>query len=162
MADGGDATSGAPAAEGEGVEALQGDISIPSITSTVSGLPISPVYAGAGMVLRPPRQMVFHASRLTNNKMQAPVMKHEYVPQHRGALPSQKTMEGTGELFTDPMDNFKEQPFKESSQSGTGVEEQKSKENPNKYRNAGKKAYKSDNKDNKESSARRQLRYSQE
>lgn len=159
MADGGDTASGdAPSAEGE--EAQVAPPPIPSITSTVSGLPISPAYAGVGIRIKAPRQIAFHASRLAHS---APIsFAHDYVPQRRGTLPAKKTMEGTGEVFTDPMDNFKAQSFKESSESGTGVEEKRRPENPNKYRNAGKKAYKAENKSNKEESKRHQLRYSQE
>lgn len=159
MADGGDTASGdAPSAEGE--EAQVAPPPIPSITSTVSGLPISPVYAGAGIRIRLPRKKAFHTSRLMHT---APIsFAHDYVPQRRGMLPAKKTMEGTGEVFTDPMDNFKTQSFKESAEPGTGAEEQRRSENPNKYRNAGKKAYKSENKENLEAAKRHQLRYSQE
>jgi hypothetical protein len=94
-------------------------------------------------------------------------MRNKYVPQRRGSQAQtfkQKTMEGTGEVFTDPMDDFKPQTFKEARRStdiGNGADEHKRRESAGKFRGAGKEAYRQDNRGNAETSAKRQLRYSQ-
>ena len=143
---------------------------LPSITSSISGLPISPVYAGALGTYKfdvgRSRKSSFHASRQSYTYSQAEV-RHKYVPQRRGSqaqVVQQKTMEGTGEIFTDPMDEFKPQVFKEARRStdiGNGADEHKRREPAGKYRGAGKEAYRQDNRGNSETSVKRQLRYSQ-
>jgi hypothetical protein len=94
-------------------------------------------------------------------------MRNKYVPQRRGStaeVVKQKTMEGTGEVFTDPMDEFKPQNFKETRRStdiGNGADEHKRREPAGKYRGAGKEAYRQENRGNSETSVNRQLRYKQ-
>lgn len=134
---------------------------IPSVTSSVSGLPISPVYAGAGtgVFSAPvPRVQHFRSSVQRARPFLPPIKtEHSYVPQRRG-YPVPKNMIGDGDRVVDPLDNFKPQKFKESPESGAGAEEHKP-ESPNKYRTAGKKAYRSENRANSEASSRKQLRY---
>ena len=162
--------SGAPTTGDSGAEDVQ-KIGLPSFTSTISGLPISPVYAGA---LNPfkfdvptrSRRSSFHSAHQAYHYSDTG-MRNEYVPQHRGSQAQtfkQKTMEGTGDVFTDPMDDFKPQNFKEARRStdvGNGADEHKRRESAGKFRGAGKKAYKKENHGNSEASAKRQLRYSQ-
>ena len=134
---------------------------LPSITSTVSGLPISPAYAGAGVGFAPtPISRTQHFRSSANNaRPYLPPIKseHSYVPQRRGYA-VEKNMVGDGDRVTDPMDNFKPQSFKESASAGAGAEEHRP-ESPNKFRTAGKKAYRSENRANSEVSSRKQLRY---
>jgi len=175
MADEGVAPSSAPVAGDNGAQEEQ-KVVLPSITSTISGLPISPVYAGAvttGVLgtykfdVGRSRRSSFHAARVQSSYADNG-MRHEYVPQRRGSqaeVVKQKTMEGTGEIFTDPMDEFKPQSFKEARRStdiGNGADEHKRREPAGKYRGAGKEAYRQSNRGNSETSAKRQLRYSQE
>ena len=144
---------------------------LPSVTSTVSGLPISPAYAGAMNPFRfnfatKSRNSAFHNS----HEVYRPVeneKRNEYVPTRRGRsseVVKQKTMEGTGEIFTDPLDEFKPQAFKEANRDatiGNGADEHKRRESAGKFRGAGKKAYRAENKGNTEGGSKRQLRYSQ-
>lgn len=170
MADEGVAPSNAPVTGDSGASDVL-KVAVPSVTSTISGLPISPVYAGVLGTYKfnvgRSRKSSFHAAR-TQSNYASNGMRHEYVPQRRGStaeVVKQKTMEGTGEVFTDPMDEFKPQTFKEAKRStdiGNGADEHKRREPAGKYRGAGKKAYRSENKGNTETSAKRQLRYSQE
>lgn len=145
--------------QGEAPEAVE--TTLPSITSTVSGLPISPAYAGGGVGFTPtPRFRTQHfRSAADNARPYLPPIKseHAYIPQRRGYA-VEKNMVGDGDRVVDPMDNFKPQKFKESGESGAGIEEHKA-ESPNKYRTAGKKAYRSENRDNTEASSHKQLRY---
>jgi hypothetical protein len=175
--DAGAPPSGAPVT-GDSGDSTAGDsgeqgvqrVGLPSITSSISGLPISPVYAGALGTYKfdvgRSRKSSFHASRQSYTYSQAEV-RHKYVPQRRGSqaqVHQQKTMEGTGEIFTDPMDEFKPQVFKEARRStdiGNGADEHKRREPAGKYRGAGKEAYRQDNRGNSETSVKRQLRYSQ-
>lgn len=167
MADGGDTAEGGAPSTSE-VDEQHAPLPIPSITSTVSGLPISPVYAGAQTAYpfkaRPltPRSTAFHMAHIAHVPG-SETSRNVYIPKRLGsrAYRMEKKMEGTGELYTDPLDNFKPQKFKETEEPGTGEEKQRTKENPNKYRNAGKKAYREDNKGNTEASAQKQLRYTQ-
>jgi len=169
--------SGAPAAgdsgaptTGDGGEQEAPKVGLPSITSTVSGLPISPVYAGAlgtyKFDVSRSRRSSFHAAR-TKTSYEDNGMRNKYVPQRRGSqaqVVRQKTMEGTGEVFTDPLDDFKPQNFKEAKRStdiGNGADEHKRREPAGKYRGAGKEAYRQGNRGNSETSVKRQLRYSQ-
>jgi hypothetical protein len=145
--------------QGEAPQAVE--TVLPSITSTVSGLPISPAYAGAGMgtfTTRSSRTQHFRSSA-TRARPYLPPIKSEnsYIPQRRGYA-VEKNMIGDGDRVVDPLDNFKPQKFKESSEAGAGVEEHKP-ESPNKYRTSGKKAYRSENRANTEASSRKQLRY---
>jgi|688.fasta_scaffold668689_2 hypothetical protein len=161
--------SGAPTTGDSGEQDVQ-RVGLPSITSSVSGLPISPVYAGALGTYKfdvgRSRKSSFHASRQSYTYSQAEV-RNKYVPQRRGSqaqVAQQKTMEGTGEVFTDPLDEFKPQVFKEARRStdiGNGADEHKRREPAGKYRGAGKEAYRQGNRGNSETSVNRQLRYSQ-
>lgn len=146
-------------------------VTLPAFTSTISGLPISPAYAGAANPFRfnfatKSRSVSFHVSQQTYRYADTG-MRNAYVPQRRGSqaqVVKQKTMEGTGEVFTDPMDEFKPQSFKEARRAtdiGNGADEHKRREPADKYRGAGKKAYRAENKGNTETSVKRQLRYSQ-
>jgi len=137
---------------------------VPSVTSTLSGLPISPAYAGAvtgqGPAFAPLRQRRSHfAAAVAKERPYLPPVKseHAYIPQRRGYA-VEKNMIGDGDQVVDPLDNFKPQKFKETKQSGNGVEEHKP-ESPNKYRTAGKKAYRSENRTNSEVASHKQLRY---
>lgn len=133
---------------------------VPSITSTVSGLPISPVYAGGGLGFYPtPVSRTAHFRSSANNaRPLLPRIKsdHSYVPQRRGYT-VQKNMVGDGDRVLDPMDNFKPQSFQESQ--GAGAVEEHKPENPNKYRTSGKKSYRADNRANSEVASHKQLRY---
>ena len=160
----------ATAAGDSGTQDVQ-RVVLPSITSTISGLPISPAYAGG---INPykfnfttkSRNSSFHREHQAYRYSDT-AMRNEYVPQRRGRaseVVKQKTMEGTGEVFTDPMDEFKPQSFKEARRAadiGNGADEHKRRESPGKFRGAGKKAYRAENKGNTEGSVKRQLRYSQ-
>lgn len=169
MADEGAAPSSAPVA-GDGGAQEEQKLVLPSITSTVSGLPISPVYAGALGTYKfdsgRSRKSSFHEARIKSS-FEENGMRNKYVPQHRGSqaqVAKQKTMEGTGEIFTDPMDEFKPQQFKEARRAtdvGNGADEHKRRESAGKFRGAGKEAYRKDNRGNTEAPAKRQLRYSQ-
>lgn len=144
---------------------------LPFVTSTVSGLPISPVYAGAinpfkfSFATRS-RNTAFHSEHQAYRYSDTGE-RNEYVPVRRGRaseVVKQKTMEGTGEVFTDPLDEFKPQTFKEANRDatiGNGADEHKRRESAGKFRGAGKKAYRSENKGNTEGAAKRQLRYTQ-
>lgn len=171
MADEGVAPSDAPVA-GESGEQEIPKITLPAFTSTISGLPISVAYAGAANPFRfnfgaRSRSSSFHVTQQAYRSSDSG-MRHEYVPQRRGSaaeVVKQKTMEGTGEIFTDPMDEFRPQKFKEARRStdiGNGADEHKRREPAGKYRSAGKKAYKQENHGNSETSGKRQLRYAQE
>lgn len=163
--------SNAPAGE-QGTPDVQ-KVTLPAFTSTISGLPISPAYAGAGNPFKfnfatKSRSTAFKQSHQAYQYSDT-ALRHEYVPQHRGSqarVAQQKTMEGTGEVFTDPMDEFKPQKFKEAKRSadiGNGADEHKRRESAGKFRNAGKLAYRAENKGNKEGwSRRRQIRYTQD
>lgn len=145
---------------------------LPSVTSTISGLPISPAYAGG---INPLKFNFSTKSRSSAFKREHQAyrysdtaMRNEYVPQHRGSrsqVVQQKTMEGTGEVFVDPLDDFKPQAFKEARRSadiGNGADEHKRRESAGKFRNTGKLAYRAENKGNTEGwSRRRQIRYTQ-
>lgn len=137
---------------------------VPSVTSTISGLPISPAYAGAvtgeGPIFKAPRHRTLHFSTaIAAATPSLPRIKseHAYIPQRRGRA-VEKNMIGDGDQVTDPMDNFKPQKFHESESAGNGVEEHKP-ENPNKFRTAAKKAYRSENASNSEVPTRKQLRH---
>lgn len=167
----GDATSSAlPAGDSEAQDVQR--VILPSVTSTISGLPISPVYAGAFNPFKfnfavKSRKTAFKQSHQAYQYSDVAV-RHEYVPQRRGSqaqVVRQKTMEGTGEIFTDPMDSFKPQNFKEAKRAadmGNGADERKRRESGDKFRGAGKKAYRAENKGNTEASAKRQIRYAQD
>lgn len=141
---------------------------IPSITSTVSGLPISPAYAGAGVGFSfvASRSTAFRSSAVRN--MPRPVAvnySNTYVPQRRGNVSAtvnqERNLIGDGEAYQDPLDNFKPQSFKEGSSSADDYPVEELKENQKEYRNVGRKAYKSENTENTERSAARQVRYTQ-
>ena len=141
---------------------------IPSITSTVSGLPISPVYAGAGIgyALLPSRSATFKKS--ADRHRTAPVAvnySNTYVPQRKGnvsaTVSQERNLIGDGEMYQDPLDNFKPQSFKEGNTSSDDYPVEELKENQKEFRNVGRSAYKSGNTGNSERSALRQVRYSQ-
>lgn len=143
-------------------EAPAAALVVPSVTSTISGLPISPAYAGAfagqGPAFISARQRPAHfVAAAARQRPYLPPVKseHSYIPQRRGYA-VQKNMVGDGDAVTDPMDNFKAQGFRESE--GAAVEEHKP-ESPNKFRTAGKKAYRSENRSNTEAASHKQLRY---
>lgn len=162
MADEGGAPAGAPTADTgqENVVVVGG--TIPSITSTISGLPISPAYAGVGSVVpvSPSRRRHFIRG-YAGAKPHIPTVSYEsnYIPSRRGSqaiVNAEREMVGNGEQHVDPMDNFKPQKFKEGSTTADDKPEQVDKE----YRGAGKRAYKAENKGNKEGAIHRQVRYS--
>ena len=134
---------------------------IPTITSTISGLPISPAYAGYGFSTNVFSSRRGHFNRgYANAKPRLPKVSYEsnYVPSRRGSqavVHAERELIGDGERHVDPMDNFKPQKFKEGSTRTDDKPEQVDKE----YRNTGRKAYKEENKGNSEGSARRQTRY---
>lgn len=167
----GGVASNATAAGDSGTQDVR-RVLLPSVTSTISGLPISPAYAGGVNPLKfnfptKSRSSAFKREHQAYRYSDT-AMRNEYVPQHRGRaaeVAKQKTMEGTGEIFTDPMDDFKPQNFKEPRRStdiGNGADEHKRRESAGKFRNTGKLAYRAENKENKEGwSRRRQIRYTQ-
>jgi len=136
---------------------------VPSITSTISGLPISPAYAGQGFIGKPfraVRQVSFSRS-VANAKPEVEQVTYDrsYVPQRRGTqavVRREREMIGDGEQHVDPLDNFKPQSFKEGETSSDDKPEQVDKE----YRNLGRKAYKAENKGNSERPKTHQVRYS--
>lgn len=144
---------------------------LPSVTSTISGLPIAAVYAGAinpfaFNVPTKSRNSAFHRSQLAYRYAEIG-MRNVYVPQRRGRsseVVKQKVMEGTGEIFTDPLDEFKPQNFSEGRQNtavGNGADDRPRRESAGKFRGTGKKAYKAQNKGNTEQSLKKQVRYTQ-
>jgi hypothetical protein len=164
------APSSAPVAGDSGEQEVP-NVTLPAFTSTISGLPISVAYAGAANPFRfnfgtRSRSSSFHLSQQSYRSSDTG-MRNKYVPQRRGStaeVVKQKTMEGTGEVFTDPMDEFKPQNFKETRRStdiGNGADEHKRREPAGKYRGAGKEAYRQENRGNSETSVNRQLRYKQ-
>lgn len=137
---------------------------VPSITSTISGLPISPAYAGQGGTGKPfkaSRQAHFaHSVAYANPKVDQVEYDTTFVPQRRGGqavVNRERDMIGDGEQHVDPLDNFKEQSFREGETQTDDKPEQVDKE----YRNVGRKAYKSENKGNSERPKTHQVRYSQ-
>lgn len=136
---------------------------VPSITSTISGLPISPVYAGVGPVHPFSSSRRQHFVRaVAGAKPRIPTVSYEsnYIPQRRGSqaiVNAAREYIGDGETHVDPLDNFKPQKFKEGSTATDDKPEQVEKE----YRHAGKRAYKSENRENREQPYHRQVRYSQ-
>lgn len=142
--------------------------SVPSITSTVSGLPISPAYAGArvGFSFFPSRSMTFKTSVVRHRTPPSAVSySNTYVPQRRGNVSAtvnqERNLIGDGEMYQDPLDNFKPQSFKEGNTTTDDYPVEELKENQKEFRNVGRKAYKSENTGNSERSASRQVRYSQ-
>lgn len=141
---------------------------VPSITSTVSGLPISPAYAGAGVrfAFRMPRSMSFTSSAVRNMPKPAAVnYSNTYVPQRKGnvraVVNEERNLIGDGTMYMDPLDNFKPQTFKEGSTASDDYPEEQIKESKKEFRNVGRKAYKSENTGNSETSTSRQVRYKQ-
>lgn len=136
---------------------------VPSITSTISGLPISPAYAGVGSIVPFSASRRQHFARaVAGAKPRLPTITYEsnYIPQRRGSqavVNAEREMIGNGEAHVDPMDNFKPQTFKEGSTTVDDTPDQVDKE----YRGAGKRAYKSENRENREGAYHRQIRYSQ-
>ena len=136
---------------------------VPSITSTISGLPISPAYAGVGSIVPFSASRRQHFARaVAGAKPHLPTISYEsnYIPQRRGSqavVNAEREMIGNGEAHVDPMDNFKPQTFKEGSTATDDKPDQVDKE----YRGAGKRAYKSENRENREGAYHRQIRYSQ-
>lgn len=136
---------------------------VPSITSTISGLPISPVYAGQGVIGKPfkaLRQAHFTRS-VANAKPEVEQVNYDrsFVPQRRGTqavVNMERELIGDGEQHVDPLDNFKPQSFREGQTTTDDTPEQVDKE----YRNVGRKAYKSENKGNSERPKTHQVRYS--
>lgn len=136
---------------------------VPSITSTISGLPISPVYAGVGSVRPFSSSRRQHFTRaIAGAKPHIPTVSYEsnYIPQRRGSqaiVNAAREMVGDGEMHVDPLDNFKPQTFKEGQTTTDDRPEQVDKE----HRHAGKRAYKAENRSNREQPYHRQVRYSQ-
>ena len=131
---------------------------VPRITFTGSGLPITPVYAGAGVASH-----TFNIGRtlhfrngIYSSKPSLPrpvAYGSSYVPQHRGytgVVRVQKRLEGVGEVPVDPMQNFKPQVFKETKAPSAEISAEEENAVKREYKNAGRKAYKSENRGNRE------------
>lgn len=130
---------------------------VPRLTYTGSGMPITPVYAGAGIASR-----IFNAGRSIQFRngiySSRPALPRpvgygtSFVPQrlgYTGVVRVQKRLEGVGDVPVDPMQNFKPQVFKEASpKEGISAEEEHAIDRE--YKNAGRKAYKSENRENRE------------
>lgn len=136
---------------------------VPSVTSTISGLPISPAYSGQGLTGKPfkvPRQSHFSQSVAGASPAVEQVnYDKSFVPQRRGTqavIARERELIGDGEEHVDPLDNFKEQSFHEGETASVEKPEQADKE----YRNVGRKAYKAENKGNSERPKTHQVRYS--
>ena len=145
--EGGDATaaSGAPS---DSQSEAQGD---EGLTSTSSGIPIAPVFAGAGMrynfsdVYRS-RRKEFRDSAQSQRR----VDYGEYVNPFAGTLRGpagrvmRRNMSGIGEIYTDPLDNFKSQPNK-MDRKPAGVKRPNRPPDPGRIRSRGVGAYKKAN-----------------
>lgn len=120
-------------------------------------MPISPVYAGSGFVFNK-----YNASRSIHfrNGIHAskPALPRpiaygsDYSAQHRGStgvVRVEKNMEAVGPAPVDPMQNFAPQRFKESSVSENITPQEENAVNKE-YKNAGRRAYKSENRGNTE------------
>lgn len=120
-------------------------------------MPISPVYAGSGFVFNK-----YNASRSIHfrNGIHAskPALPRpiaygsDYSAQHRGStgvVRVEKNMEAVGPAPVDPMQNFAPQQFKESS-AGEVITPQEENAAKKEYKNAGRRAYKSENRENTE------------
>lgn len=162
MVTGGEASEGAPATTDQNV--VNVGAVVPSITSTISGLPISPVYSGVGFVpglFKGSRHLHFTRG-VAGARPHIPEVSYEnnYIPQRRGnkaVVVKQKELIGDGEQHVDPLDNFKPQKFREGQTTVDDNPKQVEKE----YRGAGKRAYKAENRGNREGAYHRQVRYSQ-
>jgi len=110
--EGGDATAStdAPSAEGSDNEGL---------TSTSSGIPVAPVYSGFGMGYN--FSSVYRSRRKEfrdSTQAQRPVDYGEYTNPYADTLRGpagrvmRRNLSGIGEVYTDPLDNFKAQPNK--------------------------------------------------
>lgn len=98
------ADSGAPASDsGNG------------LTTTQSGIPIAPVYAGAGVLynfsgMTRSRRAEFRESQKYRQRDYGTEYRNPYVPTPRGprgGIDISKNMAGTGELYDDPLDGFR-------------------------------------------------------
>ena len=138
-------------------EVVVGQGYTPQLTFTGSGMPISPVYAGSGFVFNK-----YNASRSIHfrNGIHAskPALPRpiaygsDYSAQHRGStgvVRVEKNMEAVGPAPVDPMQNFAPQQFKESSADEV-VTPQEENATKKEYKNAGRRAYKSENRGNTE------------
>jgi hypothetical protein len=138
-------------------EVVVGQGYTPQLTFTGSGMPISPVYAGSGFVFNK-----YNASRSIHfrNGIHAskPALPRpiaygsDYSAQHRGStgvVRVEKNMEAVGPAPVDPMQNFAPQQFKESSVSENITPQEENAVNKE-YKNAGRRAYKSENRGNTE------------
>jgi hypothetical protein len=138
-------------------EVVVGQGYTPQLTFTGSGMPISPVYAGSGFVFNK-----YNASRSIHfrNGIHAskPALPRpiaygsDYSAQHRGStgvVRVEKNMEAVGPAPVDPMQNFAPQRFKESSVSENITPQEENAVNKE-YKNAGRRAYKSENRGNTE------------
>ena len=138
-------------------EVVVGQGYTPQLTFTGSGMPISPVYAGSGFVFNK-----YNASRSIHfrNGIHAskPALPRpiaygsDYSAQHRGStgvVRVEKNMEAVGPAPVDPMQNFAPQQFKESSVSENITPQEENAVNKE-YKNAGRRAYKSENRENTE------------
>lgn len=131
---------------------------VPRITFTGSGLPITPVYAGAGVASHKfniGRTLHFR-NGIYSGKPSLPrpvAYGSSYVPQHRGytgVVRVQKRLEGVGDVPVDPMQNFQPQKFSEASAPSENLSSEEESAIKREYKNAGRKAYKSENKGNRE------------
>lgn len=113
--EGGDATADASAPSAEGSEGSDNE----GLTSTSSGIPIAPVYAGYGMGYN--FSSVYRSRRKEfrdSTQAQRPVDYGEYANPYADTLRGpagrimRRNMSGIGEIYTDPLDNFKPQPNK--------------------------------------------------
>ena len=139
-------------------EVVVGQGYTPQLTFTGSGLPISPVYAGSGFVFN-----TYNASRSIHfrNGIHAskPALPRpvaygsDYTAQHRGStgvVRVEKNMEAVGPAPVDPMQNFAPHKFEESAPATESVTPQEENAAKKEYKNAGRRAYKSENRGNTE------------
>lgn len=138
--------AGAPAAP---TSANQG------LTTTESGIPIAPVYAGAAVeydfspVTRN-RKSEFDSQQMYRHPDFGTEFKNPYVPRTmgpRGGIDMVRHMSGTGQIYEDPLDLFKPQ-NSNIDRKPEGVKRPNKPQNANRQRDRGASAYRKVNKEN--------------
>lgn len=125
------------------------------LTTTQSGLPIAPVYAGAGFFtgMVRSRKQLFHQTRENYRKPDyAYETRNPYIPpmrSARGGIDMKRNMSGIGVGYTDALDLFKPQKPAINKQS-TGIKKRYRQQDPMRRRQQGRAAYIKENPDNKD------------
>lgn len=134
----------------------------PRMLFTAAGAPISSAYAGGGIESynHNPSRSVHFRGGIYGGRPSRP-LPVEYgsslVPQHRGytgVVRVEKRIEGAGEFVTDPLENFKDKPFKESRPAAEEITKEEKAATKKDYKNIGRRSYKSENRGNRETPKR--------